>query len=684
MQDEKQSLERKQISADQFISIWTGKYLYEPEFSSFYQFDNSQKPVVTFDNCDIIDPISIDNQRLPKLKISNTKIGIVKLNNTITNDILIIDNSTVGDIEIIDDSHVKDIFVMNLAQLGNIYITNSIVQDIHITKNSQCSNIHLSESQSGYFYVKEQSECSDFYIYDNSIVGDLYVIERSKCRDFYIKNSSKIGNIYIKNKSQTLDYELNNSYMGNLEMFQNSFTGNFSIKNKSKVGEININYYSSAKSFYIQNQAAIQGFNIQDNSTIGDVEIWKESTTNYINIFNNSNTGKLSISDCLKIRNISISESTASYLTIVKSGIEQIEIINNSKIFEVNLQHLYSDSKNLNIQDSFIQKIQLQNDNPYTISTNNTKIWSLNLANTILPKDSFLNLNTTWINNLQIDSSRFWGLAVFNTIKPLHGYKLFKTSNNTPIFDNSKSRYTFEENTSYPSIITLINADLCKTQFIGCDLKGFSKFEFKNTKMLEIFMADTSLPEADRIDTIYAMDMSEADKKTLKLEQQRLVLSQFKKIYENRGDTVRSTQVLAEEMEVYRKQLRSINGLKGKEWWNNRAERLNLLLNRYSSYYGNNWLRGVATTIFINSAFFLLYCLLLGFRPGNNWHEFWKLAAYSLEFLNPLRKADFLQAKYNMEPNAGAIFIDYFSRIVVAYFVYQTIAAFRKFGKRSS
>ena len=183
------------------------------------------------------------------------------------------------------------------------------------------------------------------------------------------------------------------------------------------------------------------------------------------------------------------------------------------------------------------------------------------------------------------------------------------------------------------------------------------------------------------------------------LEQQRLALSQFKKIYENRGDNVRATQALAEEMEIYRLQLKKPIPFQfpiwhkpmtwkyiftqNKEWWNNRSERANLWLNMFSSYYGNNWIKAASWTLVFNSGFFLLYCLSIGYRPGWDIGKFFTLAAYSFEFLNPLRKADFLKHKLPGECEGLSVFIDYLSRIIIAYFVYQTIAAFRKFGKKS-
>jgi hypothetical protein len=64
---------------------------------------------------------------------------------------------------------------------------------------------------------------------------------------------------------------------------------------------------------------------------------------------------------------------------------------------------------------------------------------------------------------------------------------------------------------------------------------------------------------------------------------------------------------------------------------------------------------------------------------------FGKLFASSFDFLNPVHKTDFLVDRFDFTLDIGglALFIDNISRIIIAYLVYQTIAAFRKFGKKS-
>jgi len=231
------------------------------------------------------------------------------------------------------------------------------------------------------------------------------------------------------------------------------------------------------------------------------------------------------------------------------------------------------------------------------------------------------------------------------------------------------------------------NSNLGSAEISTVDL---SKFDIVNIR-------DSYISDVNFVNTIWNNNITSFDQSGSQVIKEitdireynfknRDVYRQLKYASSKYGDTVTSFEFLAKEMEIYRKYLKNNNNkLFSKEWWNNKAERANLWLNMFSNYYGNNWLKAVFLTLFFNTMLYTFYCWSQGYWFGNDWNKFWTLAAYSFEFLNPLRKADFLQKVTGEElvPPA-AIAIDYVSRIIIAYFVYQTITAFRKFGKRSA
>ena len=113
-----------------------------------------------------------------------------------------------------------------------------------------------------------------------------------------------------------------------------------------------------------------------------------------------------------------------------------------------------------------------------------------------------------------------------------------------------------------------------------------------------------------------------------------------------------------------------------------------LLFNRISNYFGTDWVRGVVFTMMTGSlvSFFLL-C-----RNYNLWHiNIYDINAWiqSIEFL--IRIINVIDMK-PFEENGNSLvklvenndtnnIILFIGRIFVAYGVYQTVQAFRKFGK---
>lgn len=113
-----------------------------------------------------------------------------------------------------------------------------------------------------------------------------------------------------------------------------------------------------------------------------------------------------------------------------------------------------------------------------------------------------------------------------------------------------------------------------------------------------------------------------------------------------------------------------------------------LMLNRISTNHGLNWGKGLLFTICIALVFYSLYIVILPSRPfklgWTSWNSF--LIAtdatfeYFLRFFNITHELDFM-SKYS--PNSISYLIDFLGKIFIGYGIYQTIQAFRKYGKAS-
>lgn len=102
-------------------------------------------------------------------------------------------------------------------------------------------------------------------------------------------------------------------------------------------------------------------------------------------------------------------------------------------------------------------------------------------------------------------------------------------------------------------------------------------------------------------------------------------------------------------------------------------------VNQYTNEHGQNWKRGIGVTLLTAIVCFLFYLLSLKNYSLCGVGQF--LSDYS-HFLNPIHKYNFMtQEGGTVELGDWSIFIDSISRILVGIGIYQTIQAFRKYGR---
>ncbi len=619
------------ISHKELLKIIRGDYKNNPSYSQFYYVDNGGDTIVLLNNIPYYSELNLDTETLQyDLYFNDCSFERI----------------------LIYDSKIKGLRLFNTKINNDIYFQNCQLESFQI---GEATDIKIVEANSTKirFLNTIQSNINRLQISNASHI-DILSIDRCKIRDYNSSGKSEIIQCNI-NECDIYMSTFTNSYISQIDVF---------------------------------NGSTLNGLRFSDKMIVDSLTIKSGCKVSTL-LLNTSHSGK-TIVDVAEINTLQIQGCETFLLSI-----------NNTII------------NKLDIQESFIERTQITTNKLQIAEINHSELYALFLQSSYLPKDGYINISNTALNLFEVYSTICSGILILNNIKTIEKTeKLFnqKDGNFIKNADNSFTRKEEEKE----SRISFSNSDLGKAQFIACDFQLFKRFEYNNSKMLEVFVADTEFPARQNI---YPF----AKNKTQKLEQQRLALSQFKKIYENRGDNVRATQALAEEMEVYRLQLQKIpfhlpkwykpmtwlklysenkewwkylitlecwKSIFTKQWWNNRGERINLWLNKFSNFYGNNWLRGVMTTVIINSLLFWAYSYSLNFRLGTNWEMFRYLIAYSFEFLNPVRKTDILADKFKdygitLKASPASIAIDYISRIIIAYFVYQTIAAFRKFGKKS-
>lgn len=116
------------------------------------------------------------------------------------------------------------------------------------------------------------------------------------------------------------------------------------------------------------------------------------------------------------------------------------------------------------------------------------------------------------------------------------------------------------------------------------------------------------------------------------------------------------------------------------------AEISNIWLNKISNNHGKSTGQSFGILTILSMLLYTLYCYSLGYQISfcheNNWGQFWGLASYYLEFINPIHKIDTIPKALSICPvPESSRTIDAISRIIISYLLYQFIQAFRKYGK---
>jgi hypothetical protein len=216
--------------------------------------------------------------------------------------------------------------------------------------------------------------------------------------------------------------------------------------------------------------------------------------------------------------------------------------------------------------------------------------------------------------------------------------------------------------------LQLIESDFGKMNFINSD---FSNFEliFDSSKIIDVFLAGSQLP---------IIVNSNRENKYARYQQQRIANSQLKKLHDQQGDSVGSALYYSNEMNGYYESIK---------FFKSPYEKINLWLNKWSSNHGFSWARGLASTLIVSSAFYLIFCLSIGYTIASHVdyatiNTFNKVFSYYFEFINPVHRIDsFKDIAPNKSVSSLARIIDGVSRIFISYFIYQLIQAFRKHGR---
>lgn len=381
----------------------------------------------------------------------------------------------------------------------------------------------------------------------------------------------------------------------------------------------------------------------------GDVWVTNLSFSNKIEISNCEFEG-LSFANCQFTKDIRISESIIkSHLLIASSDFETIEVYS-------------SDFLGLSVNDhSSIKSLIIvgcKEIQGHLSAQNSTIEGLLRITHTKCNKNFYTSKSK--ISEVIIDYSSFQKITI-PSISEKGILKIIKSKvQEISMYDNFTNLGYMQWNdilvTDY-SKIELINAVMGRWDIINCNLSK-SSLAIYSSKITDTFYTNTKFPEL----LVVPEEFEEGENKH---EIFRDGYNQLKTIAQKQNDRRMFLHYQAAELESYFKSI----FFKEKP-----LTQIQLAFMWLSNNYGTSWGRGVLFVGGLNLLFLSLYLSNLPFDFSKANVISFSAKYTDLLLLSLVKKPDF------MIGDRGTIIFG-LSRIFIAFGIYQTIAAFRKFGK---
>lgn len=285
--------------------------------------------------------------------------------------------------------------------------------------------------------------------------------------------------------------------------------------------------------------------------------------------------------------------------------------------YETNFQHNYT-----KINNSYLSYLLVSGNPKGPIRIENGRIQNL------------------YIRDLSLETElTFYNIRPLLSLNELAKIEIHKSNLKNAWFDN----FNFSEY----STVSFFRTRFSETSFTSCNFPKDS-ISFDNFKSLENVHYPENLKEnfyKDQYETFL----------------------QLKNALEKSGNIYEAQKLQAISFEALRK-------VKDISFW----DKFILCLNDFSNQHGLSIYRPLKWFLIFSIILYLIYLYSLQRLLNNNGYD-WNLIGYYFSFIDFTHRADFLVEKE--EFTSASLIIDFINKLIIGYFIYQFIAAFRKYGK---
>ena len=200
--------------------------------------------------------------------------------------------------------------------------------------------------------------------------------------------------------------------------------------------------------------------------------------------------------------------------------------------------------------------------------------------------------------------------------------------------------------------------------FDGSDLSSFTNIQILDSSLIGIKYTNLKWPSPERIVPYPTKDKCYWVKK-------REIYRQLKYCAEDNKDRIQALIFKSYELDAYQRTL---------NWQDNASDLLMLWLNKLSNNHGLSWIRGVMFTAITCFVFYFIFCLCQ--NDFFSKYFFWENLMRYFWLPNGIDDLiSFLKSNSNIFIGAIGVISYLLGKIFIAYGIFQTISAFRKFVK---
>ena len=335
--------------------------------------------------------------------------------------------------------------------------------------------------------------------------------------------------------------------------------------------------------------------------------------------------------------------------------------INNSKNIRISANEKKSEKRGLYRND--FQQIDDWKIGLYLSSTQKDRLKiniSIRYSNEI--KDELTKISNCLLNSLVLSGDSSGEMLIENSTINSFYIRDFSASKEVLFFAIAAK--------NMDSKLEIHKSNLDNTWFDNIDFNGYEILSFYRTRFAKAYFTSCNFPDDslsfEKFKTLENIHYPEKKPQNYYKDQYETFL-QLKLSLTNTGNVYEAQKLNA----ISKEALRKIPSLS--KW-----DKSILWINSYSNNHNLSIKKPFWGLIGFSVLFYILYLLSIG-RIFNSNEIDWTLIGQYFSFIDLTHKNDFLISK--SEFTFWTLFLDIFNKIVVGFYIYQFIAAFRKYGK---